>query len=487
MRSKMPPLMMLGLLVAAQSALADRLGLGDPAPAISVTKWIKGDPVDLSAQKGKGVVVVEFWATWCGPCVTSIPDLTELQQTYKNKGVTIIGFARHDEDNTQEIVEKFVSEQGRKMGYTIAYEKDSTTFDAYMKAAGQDGIPTSFVIDRAGRIAWIGHPMDGLDDVVLEIVAGKYDIEVAKKIAAIQERIYGPESADDPQETLKALNEWIALKPQDPSPYQMKFRVYAYELKKPVEARAAASKAIEAAATKPEKLARIAEQLAYEEHEHAYDELAARAMGRAFKQAPGNPEVIIARFTVLAATGKETEAIAWAQQAVETLKSDPDSVRRFAMALAAPERTSRCNALAVLAVDLAIAAEPDNASHLRAKFHIQAVCQKNPRAAEATGRYLIEKAGDDAGMLNMFAWDLLTEDDTKGKFNELALAAAQRCDKVSESKNWMYVDTFALAKFENGAVAEAIKLQEKAIELCDSPQYLPELKESLKQFEDGKG
>ena len=486
MRRRMLPLMMLGMLATAQSAPGDQLSIGDPAPAMSVTKWIKGDPVDLTAQKGKGIVVVEFWATWCPPCVASIGDLTKLQQTYQHKGVTIIGFTSHDEDNTQEIVEKFVGQQGEKMGYTIAYEKDSTTFDAYMKAAGQTSIPMSFVIDRHGRIAWIGHPLGGLDDAVGEIVAGKYDLEVAKKIAAIQERIYGPESGDDSRETLKALDEWIALKPDDPSPHQMKFRVYAYELNKPVEARAAASRAIEAAVNKPEKLAGLAEQLAYEGYGHAYDRLATRAIDRAFKLAPDNPEVVIARFEVLAATGKETEAIAWAEQAVSTLKSDPDSLRRFAMAMAAPQRTNRCNSLAVRAVNLAIAAEPDNASHLRAKFHIQAVCQRNVKAAQATGRYLIEKAGDDAGLLNRFAWNLLTQDDTKGLFNELALAAAQRCDQVSATKHWMHVDTFALAQFENGAVAEAIKLQENAIELCDSPQYLSELQERLQQFQDAR-
>ena len=53
----------------------------------------------------------------------------------------------------------FVEKRGPKLGYTFAYADDRETYDAYMKAAGQGGIPCSFVVDKDGKIAYIGHPM----------------------------------------------------------------------------------------------------------------------------------------------------------------------------------------------------------------------------------------------------------------------------------------------------------------------------------------
>jgi len=165
----------------ANSAAATRLEVGDKAPPISAEKWIKGEPI-TGFEKGK-VYVVEFWATWCGPCKTSIPHLTELQKKYKDKDVRIIGANIWEQynDKTLDKVEKFVADYGDKMDYTVAYDGKTKALDkAYMKAAGQDGIPAAFIIDRDGRVAFIGHPME-MDEPLAKIVEGKFDIDAAKK------------------------------------------------------------------------------------------------------------------------------------------------------------------------------------------------------------------------------------------------------------------------------------------------------------------
>ena len=73
----------------AKKAVPITLKVGDPAPPLKATKWVQGSEV-ASLEKGK-VYVVEFWATWCGPCIVMMPHLGDLQREYKNQGVTIIG------------------------------------------------------------------------------------------------------------------------------------------------------------------------------------------------------------------------------------------------------------------------------------------------------------------------------------------------------------------------------------------------------------
>lgn len=166
---------------AAQPAQAPvtTLSIGDKAPALVVEKWVKGEPI-TGFEKGR-VYVVEFWATWCKPCVASMPHLTEIQKEYKDKGVTVIGVTSVDPNNTLAKVEAMVKDKGdEKMGYTVAWDTtERKTYKAFMEAAQQNGIPCSFVVNQEGKIAYIGHPM-GLDTPLASIVAGKFDLTKAK-------------------------------------------------------------------------------------------------------------------------------------------------------------------------------------------------------------------------------------------------------------------------------------------------------------------
>jgi thiol-disulfide isomerase/thioredoxin len=164
--------------VAAEGLLA----VGDRAPKLQVKEFIKGEEVK-KFDKGK-VYVVEFWATWCPPCRESIPHLTELQKKYKD--VTFIGVSAFEND--QKKVKPFVEEMGAKMDYRVALDdvpeggqrQDGKMAKNWMIAAKQGGIPTAFVIDGEGRIAWVGHPME-LEDPLKQIVAGKWDLNAATK------------------------------------------------------------------------------------------------------------------------------------------------------------------------------------------------------------------------------------------------------------------------------------------------------------------
>ena len=169
------------------NATAATLGVGDPAPELKAAHWLKGSPVE-KLDSGK-IYVVEFWATWCPPCRASIPHLTELAHKFKGK-VTFVGmdgFEHAEEAAAKKLIQKFVDDMGEKMEYHVAMDtKEKFMAKKWMEAAGQDGIPCAFVVEKTGKIAWIGHPMEGLDEALQEIVAGKWDAAQAKKRASAQ-------------------------------------------------------------------------------------------------------------------------------------------------------------------------------------------------------------------------------------------------------------------------------------------------------------
>lgn len=149
------------LLFAAANPLfaqAPTLKVGDPAPALEVEHWIKGDAVN-TFEPGQAYIV-EFWATWCPPCKDSMPHLTQLQAELGEK-IVIIGLS----DESLEVAKGFLDqpEWAEKTQYTLGTDPDGSSHRSYMKAANQNGIPTSFLVNAEGKIAWIGHPamMDG--------------------------------------------------------------------------------------------------------------------------------------------------------------------------------------------------------------------------------------------------------------------------------------------------------------------------------------
>ncbi len=166
---------LVSLTVSASAAL----GPGDPAPPIKVAKWFKGTPV-TTFEPGK-VYVVEFWATWCGPCRQSIPHLTELAHKYQGK-VTFAGVSVWERDaDYLTKVGKFVEEMGDKMDYNVAADEQANTMaETWMAAAGENGIPCAFVVDGAGKIAWIGHPMADLGPTLDKVLAGTWNVDEFK-------------------------------------------------------------------------------------------------------------------------------------------------------------------------------------------------------------------------------------------------------------------------------------------------------------------
>ena len=114
-----------------------------PAPQFTL-KDADGKVVHISDYKGK-VVLLDFWATWCGPCKIEIPWFMEIERNNKDKGFAVLGVAMDDEG--WEVVKPFLNDL--KVNYRVVIGNDETA----QLYGGVDALPTTFLIDRQGRIA----------------------------------------------------------------------------------------------------------------------------------------------------------------------------------------------------------------------------------------------------------------------------------------------------------------------------------------------
>ncbi|MBN2562183.1 MAG: TIGR03435 family protein [Phycisphaerae bacterium] len=173
--------------------------VGDEAPEIGLEKLLqapKGAEASLKALKGK-VVVLEFWGTWCGPCVMAIPHLNELVEKFKDKPVRFISIT----DEKQEVVEKFLEK--RAIRGWVGLDTDRSIFNAY----GFRGVPYTVLIDKEGKVAAVTHPNALTEDILGAVLAGK-----APSISEMDHRRVGLPDAGANADLLPALFE-VTIRP----------------------------------------------------------------------------------------------------------------------------------------------------------------------------------------------------------------------------------------------------------------------------------
>jgi thiol-disulfide isomerase/thioredoxin len=155
--------------LSAPAAMA-ALKVGDDAPKIQVSKWAQGEAV--KEFEGDKVYIVEFWATWCGPCIASIPHLDEIYKKHKEEGLVVIGQNLGEEADK---VSPFVKSMAGKMSYRVTVDDNKSEggwmAKHWLTAADQNGIPCAFVVSKKGKIAYIGHPMELQESLLASLLA----------------------------------------------------------------------------------------------------------------------------------------------------------------------------------------------------------------------------------------------------------------------------------------------------------------------------
>ncbi len=181
----------------------DTLGIGSKAPSIDVEHWIQNGngffkPIK-TFEKDK-VYVIEFWATWCQPCIMSMPHLAELQNQYRGENVQIISISNEDPDEIKQFLTGEAPSKGKgenakpktfeevTSAYSLTTDPDGSVYHDYMAASDQQGIPTAFIVGKDSKVEWIGHPME-MDEPLAQVVKGTWDREAFLKEVEAQKEI----------------------------------------------------------------------------------------------------------------------------------------------------------------------------------------------------------------------------------------------------------------------------------------------------------
>ena len=139
---------------------------GKKAPQLHVEQWLSGN---LENTRGK-VLFIDFWATWCGPCVKSIPELNEWQEKFKDD-LVVIGLSNEQPD----VVKKFM--ESTKMNYRVAIDTQGRT----SKEVGVKGIPHVLIISKDGIVRWQGFPGSNEEKLTTELLKQIIDANKALK------------------------------------------------------------------------------------------------------------------------------------------------------------------------------------------------------------------------------------------------------------------------------------------------------------------
>ena len=170
----MPPrrilLTALATLATGVVSSAAELKTGDPAPALEIVEWVAGDPVTFVEGREREVFVIQFWASSSKLGSSALPRLAAVQRDFADRDVICIAVSSESPASIRD----FVGDMKAAPTYRVAADRENETYRAYMEAAGARGLPHALIIDRAGTIAWHGHPLDDMERVLGDVLSGTH-------------------------------------------------------------------------------------------------------------------------------------------------------------------------------------------------------------------------------------------------------------------------------------------------------------------------
>lgn len=448
------------------------LDIGQPAPSLEGLEWLRGDPIDVTAGR---IHVIEFWTPTCPLSRMAIPKLTKLQRAYDEDEVLVVAIVPKRFERKQATVENFLAEWAERIDFAVAYDKNDSVSTAWLDGARINGYPVAFVVDEKGSIAWIGSPLGEMARVVERIDAGEFDLNTAARVAKLERDLAKARARQDRGAVLRTTRLWIAIEPHRAMPWIARFEALTKNLADTDNALACTREALKRLARDPHELALFANEGLFAVDSAAEcHKLGLEACERAFAADEDDPRLALAYFSALAATQSFEPAAAMAKTTLVLAEDDAELLATLPHHFLARHGT-RFAKHALAAIRRVIELEPDDVQHDAVEFSILALVMNADQEAHKVGERILAKAKSDEEFLNEFSWKLVDQASLRGRFDRLALRAAEIVSGRPNGGYWMFVDTLARCKFLNGYLEQALALQDRALKDCDNPTYVPQL------------
>jgi thiol-disulfide isomerase/thioredoxin len=220
MRAKRRWVVVLLTAVTAAAGAPDKpapvgVALGDAAPALTVKTWLKGEPLPGLAHDQ--VYVLGFWSSWSAPCRAMLPVLSQLQRAHPT--ATVVALDVWDREEAP--AKAFVDGLDGQVECRVGIDDGEATAHAWLGEPGRVGLPSAYIVDGQGKLAWTGHPL--LAGAILDrMAAGTWDLTAAHADAAREaafEKEADAELAkvrdahDDPAKQARLLRDWYGRNP----------------------------------------------------------------------------------------------------------------------------------------------------------------------------------------------------------------------------------------------------------------------------------
>jgi thiol-disulfide isomerase/thioredoxin len=180
--------------------------------------------------------MLDFWATWCAPCLTQMPYHQTLQERYADRRFHVIGIAIWS-DKGPMTPEKAL-ERHPGLSYSVAKDVAKATADIFMEGTKTKGLPTFMLIDRAGRLVWVGSPGEEFEVAMESVLADSFDLDTARRRDELRRKSEGLFAEIDelrrsgqPDLAVAKVDDVIALdEERNGWAYAMKYEIVVAEL-----------------------------------------------------------------------------------------------------------------------------------------------------------------------------------------------------------------------------------------------------------------